>query len=447
MIYSTDLKQKFFVLESEKDNYLDSKGWNKVSSPAADASNIVINGREYSVIEVKEKYLPLLSFERVARIVVGLFFTVITLGFALRYEAIRACFSGRQVVSIIKPFSKEVPLPKERPPTLPKEPKEVPPPPPKEVPPPSPKDVVSWKPAGKFFILANMKTLDPFVPLTNEQAKALLDKEPKLRDLDAAQGKLKAYGSILAIHQVGIPERLIGAANTELKFCMQFILYKISQESNLKKQKELLLEVAQCVEDCTPVTQGSLAKMHCRLASIGGLNSQLEQFIFAYKDKIVNEVIYELFPGMKDPGYALKNHPNPPMQFPHMKTGFLAILGAELGLQTTGALDDPNRNTKEVFAKKEQFKKLFHQKVSIHEVIREFIIDVNGRNGQIDIKTLTDWCIPENLGEEANNVSYDKDFTYPSYSPEYKKEYGYEPYLMEKTAYLIFEKLGYISRK
>jgi len=58
------------------------------------------------------------------------------------------------------------------------------------------------------------------------------------------------------------------------------------------------------------------------------------------------------------------------------------------------------------------------------------------------------WCIPDNLGDEALNVLYDESFEYPSYSPKYHTIPNFEPpYLTESTAYSIFEKLGYITKK
>lgn len=285
--------------------------------------------------------------------------------------------------------------------------------------------------------------------LTQQQASAVLDIDPTLRTRPAAQGKIFAYNSILIIHEQGVPDRLNAFANHELMKQTQFIIYTISKETNLKKQKELLLELAICVEDCLPVSQGRISLMYMRLASVGkGLDKQIEQFLSGYKDRIVDQIINQLFPDMQKPEYAVKYHSQPSKQFPHMKTGFIALVGKELGLNTTGAAEDPNKNTIDVAIKQNEFKKLFKELVSIQEIIKEFIIDVNGRNGQIDLNDLATWCNPENLGEtEAFNVFYDEEFQYPSYSPKYDgKKNVFSPFLTEKSAYLIFEKLGYVQK-
>lgn len=301
---------------------------------------------------------------------------------------------------------------------------------------------------AKLTTLTHAAETTHFQKLSKQQASAILDIEKTLRKRPAVQGRLFAYDSILTLHENGVPARLSAFSNDELVKQTRFILYTISQETNLNKQKELLLELAVCVEDCLPVAQGRISLMYMRLASVGkGLDKQVEQFLSGYKDRIVDQIINQLFPDMQKPEYAKKYHAQPSKQFPHMKTGFLALVGKELGLNAIGAMEDPNKNTIDAALKKGEFKKLFQQLVSMQEIVKEFIIDVNGRNGQIDLDDLGNWCKPENLGEEAYNVFYDEEFQYPSYSPQYDpKKNGFAPYLTEKSAYLILEKLGYIHK-
>ena len=291
-----------------------------------------------------------------------------------------------------------------------------------------------------------------FTALSSEQVDALLQLEPQLRTLEAAQGTMRADVCISGIHARGIPPlgQKFPAANQELMDSMQFILFKINQEITLKKKQELLLELARCVEDCIPVTQGSVSKMYMKLAGmeVNGFDLQINSFISNYKDRIVDEIIYELYPDMQHPEYADRNYGMPYMQFPHMKTGFVGIFGKQLGLNMAGAQTDPNKNQTEPVLKGKQFLELFHAKFSIPEMIKQFIIDVNGRTGQIDLGALGFWCTPDNVGEEiAVEIAsgYEKSLTYPSYSPALQDQNDFAAYLTERAAYRIFEALRLIE--
>ena len=314
-----------------------------------------------------------------------------------------------------------------------------------------PFDASKYRVTKKMFELAVIKEMpNGFIPLSPTEVNALLKLEPSLQTLDAAQKTMKADVCILGIHTKGIPwlHNRFPVANEELMNSMQFILFTINQETDLKKKQALLLELAGGLEDCVPVTQGNVSKMYMKLAGMGdnGFNLQIDSFISSYKDRIVDEIINELYPGMQDPKYAAQN--SPWMQFPHMRTGFVAVLGQALGLNMAGAATDPNRNTKEPDKKGDQFLELFHAKFSIPEMIKQFIIDVNGRTGQIDLGALGFWCTPENVGEEiAVEIAsgYEKSLTYPSYSPALQDQNDFAAYLTERAAYRIFEVLGFIE--
>jgi len=287
-----------------------------------------------------------------------------------------------------------------------------------------------------------------FTPLSESQVRELLKIEPTLQTRMAARGRYTAFKSITDIHKYGVPTILTNqTVNNELIQTMQFILYTINQQPTDKKKKESLIELAESIEDCLPVTQGNLALIHMKHSSVGGFDKQIECFISSYKERLFDEVIYEVCPQLKNPQLAkIAQGKN---DFPHIKTGFKALLGDELGVNMTGVREDPNKNTFVAEQKKGEFKKLFYQLISIQDVIKEFIIDVNGRNDQIELNTFSRWCVPENLGnEEAYNVFYDETFEYPSYSPAYKDDNrAHLPYLTERSAYLIFEKLGYLHKK
>ncbi len=94
------------------------------------------------------------------------------------------------------------------------------------------------------------------------------------------------------------------------------------------------------------------------------------------------------------------------------------------------------------------FLKLFEKKMadSTHELIKTFIIDVNGKQGQINREDLAKWCGNHLNEEEKHRIYYDESIKYPAYSPAYSAgENSYHPYLSEGIGVEIFKVLGYIS--
>lgn len=446
MIDSRRCGTTLLILESEVNKYRGSDEWKK---GVVFNKSYVIQGKTYTLVETWERQLPFFTVGRIARLALGFFCFLATCGLALLSSTIQRCFTGRQVIRVVKHSSSEETITdSEQPKKLIVASVEAKVAAPIEVAPVKPKvsfDKSSWKATDLLFATPKMEKQKSFTHLLDSEVQQLLDCEPSLKTLKAAQGSMTAYDSILAIHAHGIPRRLEGLANKELQRSMQFILYTISQESNKEKRQLLLLELARGIEDCVAVTQGSLAQMHMKLASMGGFDKQLEHFISVYKDKIVDETLYELYPHMQKPSYAEENYHRQSMQFPHMKTGFLAVCGEKLGINCGRAIEDPNKNTTEPQKKKEAFINLFKEKLSIHEIIKAFIIDVNGRQGQIDINNLTKWY-GVNLPKHADICFHDEELEYPTYSPSYATlSDPHSMYLTEKAAYLIFEKLGYIA--
>lgn len=413
MLIGRHCQQELFVLESKKGDFSENQGWKNVSTSK---KSYRINGNEYYLVEKKERNIAFSSAERISRIALGVLCCMLTLCIALCSKTVRQFFTGREVVKIVKKKSDLDNL----------------------------SEYNGFKWTKKIFNPPIGDKPVVFTSLAKNQVVKLLKICPELKEIDAANGSMKAYDSILRIFEKGIPEKLDLSSNQELKKSMQFILYKIDQEKEKKKKMELLKEVADCISDCAAVSQGSLSKMFQKLAcKTHGFEEQMENFISNYKDKIIDQVLYTLYPEMQDPAYAAKHFHQPNKQFVHVKTGFLASLGDDFGTNSLGAKQDAKRNIEEPKKKGKKFKEILYQKISVFDVVKEFIIDINGRLGQFEIDKLHQWC--ENLGDASADIYYDENAAYPIYAAPFKKEYQYEPYLTEALSLTIFEKLGYLS--
>lgn len=285
------------------------------------------------------------------------------------------------------------------------------------------------------------KEIESFKPLNEAEVKALLDEVPELKNLKVAQGTLIAYDSILSIHNQGVPSKLgkNSPANKELQQNMQYILSKIKADSSGSSRKQRLLKLAQNMEDCLPVTQGNVGMMRLELATGKGIENQIALFILQAKDRAVDETIYEMHSEMQDPGYAATHHSQPWTQFPHVKTGYLHVVGEELGLNTTGAHEDPNKNTG-LGARIQEFKETFAKKFSLEELLKSIIKDINLKQGFISNEDLLKWCGENELGFAA---MFDDQKKYPSYAK--PQEDFTSVCLDEDLAVKIFEKMGFIT--
>lgn len=465
MIESKHFGQELFVLESTKDKYSNKKGWvKKIHSN----KTYNIQGKNYDLVEKRERFNQS-SAKRIAGIAVGIFCCLFTLCFALCSKTVRQFFTGRQVVKIVKLKGSNPPGPNPLP-----NPGTNPIPNPGQNPIPIPNPILNSipgsnpsKPAGpvspysisfeglpefngyrwtsKIFD-APTPTADKsaaFTPLTKSQVVKLLGVCPELKNMLVANDTMKAYDSILSIHEKGIA-KLDPFSNGELIKQMQFILFTIDQIKINKDKVELLKEVAKRLEGCAAATQGDIGKLYAKLTcKDGGFNTQMENFISNYKDNIFDQTLYSLYPEMQKPDHAIKTFGTPKEQFGHVKAGFVAAFD-QIGLNSEIAKKDPNRNEDKPVAKREEFKQTFSKKISIYDFVKEFVIDVNGRMGHFCMGDLFNWSAKHD--EIAADISYDEDFKYPVYAAPYKKTYGFEPYITESLAFTILEKLGYLSK-
>lgn len=295
----------------------------------------------------------------------------------------------------------------------------------------------------KFYQQLTGRVAPPFTPLSSAQVQNLLRTESSLRNHKVLNNRDYADKYIASIHEQGFPGRLSHSSCLELRDQMRYIIYTISQEGDPAKQKILLKELAVSLEDCVPVNQNLISKRYQELTSDGAFDLQLDHFIALAKEAALDQTINELFPAMQQPGYAKKAPARE--QFPHVKTGFLTVYGAEIGLNIKGASEDHNRNESWAHSKRSEFRRVFDKKIEIHNLIKNFIIAINTENNaMICNEDFFIWCGANGLGSES---MHDEDAVYPKYftKPSANQAVGTAAYIDEKTAIEVFKKLGYIQ--
>lgn len=308
--------------------------------------------------------------------------------------------------------------------------------------------------SAKIFELPKPIEAPIFKPLSTKSLDLLLKELPELNSLMVAQGHVSAHDSITAIHTVGIPCRIQNqTANNELKTQMQYIIYKISEQKDLNRKHKMLKDLAGCLMDCVPVTQGKVSNMYRKLAFGNQTNFDLQMQAFLddqladQKEKAVDATIFELFPEMNEPDYADKNYNYPSKQFPHVKNGFLNKYGKQIGLILAGAEGDSNANASLANKDNGKFLELFNKHFDMKPVIRNFVLKLNGngRNGdEITNEDFTKWSAETVIGHAAY---YDETHVYPDYCkmPDKEQTGLTKAFITEAVAVKVFEKLEYFE--
>jgi len=90
------------VNETEQDNYTPNQGWRDTNTNKLN-KYYQINGKKYQVLRKKERNLPFTSFQRIARIMLGVLITIGSIGIApLVSKSVRRLFSSQQNILIVK---------------------------------------------------------------------------------------------------------------------------------------------------------------------------------------------------------------------------------------------------------------------------------------------------------------------------------------------------------
>lgn len=298
----------------------------------------------------------------------------------------------------------------------------------------------------KMYQQLSPKPIPAFTPLSKGALQTLLNVEPSLKKHPVAINMMYADQRIMDIHDKGIPDRIFDTtSNNELRDQMRYIIYQISQETDLKKKQTKLRDLAVALEDCAPVTQGNVSKIYQEYTSHGAFEMQLDLFIALAKERALDEVIYDFYPKMRSPTYAAGVMPW--KQFPHVKNGFLSFYGSSIGLNIKGASSDPNRNETWAQRKQAEFLDKFEEKFEINKVIKDFVIAINTENNMlIRNEDFMAWCGANGLGDQS---MYDEDTadTYPKYfsKPTDAQESMTSAYIKEDVAIAVFKKLKYIA--
>lgn len=505
MIESNNFYQNQFVLQSEVSKYSEKNGWKKVKIVKLTCN---LKGKDYDVLEKRVRYYPFLSFGRIGGVVlsvVSFVFCAITCGYGIKFKTVRNFFVGRQVVKIVKPHEGTIPGktnglkddifsdgennqgekidPKKFPDPLndpseeplkdpsnsknednkvtidPKKKNSIPVEPklPVERLPSVPLDTSPYKYSSKFFEQIQSNGVgddESFIPLTLVQVTNLVSKCPQLEGRTAGpNGEMTAVASILKICEEGIPEKLgAGEANQALIKGMKYVLYHINKEEDKVKQQGLFVELADSVEGCAAATAGSVNMLYLKIYySSQDTEAQLRLIISEFKEKVFEDTILDMFPKMKEDGYAAKTHATPSEQFPHVKNGYLAMIGKELGLNTTGVELDTVKKTGMNQAQINAMKNKFFQNLSMSNLIKEVVIAMNTQNARLDYTKFMQFCVDHDNLE--NDTIYDDKKAkteaneYPLYSPIPQQDKYLSPFFTEKSACEFLRIAGYIQKK
>lgn len=324
------------------------------------------------------------------------------------------------------------------------------------VPPPKPsktETVIDRAVTPKVYEPVPKEPIAKFEIISGTALDKLLNEVPELKTKMVAQKRFPADISIRSIYHNGIPEKLDHSSNSELRDQMRFLIYKISNEKSSAKRKELLIELSDCLIDCAPVSQGAVGKMYIKYSGLGAFLGedafvrQIRAMIVNLKDKAVDEAMYEMYPAMQDSGYGPAHHGRPSEQFPHAKNGFIAVNGVALGLDTTAATGDSNRNLAWGRARGSEFIANVKKRITAAEIVKALVVETNTSETYVSNEDFMKWAGENSLGDA---IMYDEGKAgsngYPGYADKASEAHqGYtKAFIDEATALQVIQKLGFI---
>ena len=328
------------------------------------------------------------------------------------------------------------------------------PPPAPEVDSPTPprsphRDVRSARPAQKLLQLPPEKSCPPFIPLTEHELDSFLRRFPMVMSSRAHHDGPPMLQFINMLHSIGAPAfGLSPEVNRTVVHQMQFVMYKIAHTKDSDAQQILLMNLIEGLTECIPVAQQRIDGMYQKFVGSSGFEAGFEAFIRTQKEQAVDRVLHRMYPRFEASGYDPSSD-SPWNQFPHLKNGFVKVLGRERGFRLEGADADRHANYVDPSTRREDFLRFFDEEFSIPKLIQEFVCQVNGPaadawSRDINNEDFYKWCGDNGLGEEC---VYQEELAYPSYSPALEEAHRdlTAAYITEQTALSVFERLGYIE--
>jgi hypothetical protein len=161
--------------------------------------------------------------------------------------------------------------------------------------------------------------------ITKQELKNLLDKYPQIANTKGKNGDIRSLFN--EKFDTGIPLALNNNLNDQFKEEFKQLLTFIKNCQNEKEQEILLNQLKAGFMDCEPGMQRCVSEMLGEQRSFeAGFADQVKIKIHEFKNQMLEELILTHYPD----AYATKT---PYLQMTHLKSGYIASLGKELGLQ------------------------------------------------------------------------------------------------------------------
>ena len=180
-------------------------------------------------------------------------------------------------------------------------------------------------------------------PISKEAAQELLDKYPDLRDLAGRNNKTTGDLIMLSFDN-GLPMLRDNSQelNETFKQELNQLLFLINDEKKPIEQARLMKILTSGFIDCQPVMQRTVNGLLTELLSFeDDLPKQVRIKFQEFKDQQLEALIAEVHPN----AYTADDT-SPKQQMPHLKSGYLLVMGEEFGLSgIEEAHYDINRNS------------------------------------------------------------------------------------------------------
>ena len=226
--------------------------------------------------------------------------------------------------------------------------------------------------------------------------------------------------------------------NKTFKHQYRVVLDKISKMP--EKEKELKFKkLADAFKACQPEQARVVNGMYAQFMGLGGtFEAQMNAWIEEKKKEAFEQCIYELHPNCHESTNL------PVDQLPHLTSGYLVLLGDELGMSDTKrARSDHNANIYLDY-NRDQFLRLFWQKLQVEDLSRELVSQINQSLGdRFTNEQLVKWCNSNECFQLCYFDDCSKDMYYQQ--PSEDQFYMSAPFISEFGALQILQKIGYIQ--
>jgi len=236
--------------------------------------------------------------------------------------------------------------------------------------------------------------------------------------------------------------------NDDIKYCLNYIFYKLNEEKDGVKKKKLVLDVAAAYQSCQTVQQQAITNMYASLAGVDfSFEKQTLKLLSSFKLRKLEELVILIHPNAN-----LVGDDNPYGQPPHIRSAYLLALderkifidGKEASLLD---VNKPNLSN----SQKNQVEKAYRKLLSGEEFVLSFISEINQTGGfseYIDRDKFYKWVMALTNNFDKHSVHYDETRAddYEQLPTNEEQQDGTAPYLSFHVGVHILEQLNIVKR-